>query len=89
MKCPILMLLSLASAALPTSASMILAILHLFASQALSTGYSGVMSRISLSWRHPHGGFFEEFDEVSLFLELVLTKNELLVVTRKEILQAC
>ena len=85
MKCPILMLLSLASVPLPISASMILAILHLLASQALSTGYRGVMSRNSLSWRHPHGGFFEEF-EVSRFLELVQTKNERLVVTRKDIL---
>ena len=41
------MLLSLASAPLPTSASMILAILHLFASQDRSTGYRGVMSRSS------------------------------------------
>ena len=88
MKWPILMLLSLASAPLPTSATMILTILHLFASQALITGYRGVMSRNSLSWRHPHGGFFEVL-EVSLFLELVLTKNELMVVTRKEILHAC
>ena len=75
MKCPILMLLILASAPLPTSASMILAILHLFASQDLRTGYRGVMSRSSLSWRQPHGGFREE--DVSLFLELVQTKRNI------------
>ena len=82
-KCPILMLLILASAPLPTSASIILTILHLLASQDLSTGYRGVMSRNSLRWRHPHGaeGFREEED--SLFLELLQTINEVNAVPKR------